>query len=252
VLGTTTPCPSAHPPAPLCAAGPAVALIITLVLDNTTPCPSAHPPAPLCAAGPAVALIITLVLDNTMPGTDHERGLHAWRPGAQQDDDWWEDDYMNRVGSCRAAAGQLRALELQAAALQCWACPSQSAHAPDPPPPFHPPAVPPPLPPSPACCAPPPPFPCAGGPRTPTGVPDATSRITLHPAPRTRPLRAGVWAAFQHHTALAAGRGRARQARVCGAGAAAHGGLLAPGQPRLPGAADLLGQVRAAAGRRQR
>lgn len=49
------------------------------------------------ATGPAVALIITLVLDNTVPGTREERGLHVWQQLDTNAGDWWEDDHMNRV-----------------------------------------------------------------------------------------------------------------------------------------------------------
>ena len=49
------------------------------------------------STGPAVALIITLVLDNTVPGTREERGLHVWQQLDMKDQDWWDDDYANRV-----------------------------------------------------------------------------------------------------------------------------------------------------------
>ncbi|CAL8465374.1 g4910 [Coccomyxa elongata] len=49
------------------------------------------------ATGPAVALIITLVLDNTVPGTREERGLHVWQQLDTNAGDWWEDDHMNQV-----------------------------------------------------------------------------------------------------------------------------------------------------------
>ena len=47
------------------------------------------------STGPAVALIITLVLDNTVPGTQRERGLHVWQPLDPAGADWWQDDHMN-------------------------------------------------------------------------------------------------------------------------------------------------------------
>ena len=49
------------------------------------------------STGPAVALIITLILDNTVPGTREERGLHVWQQLDMKDQDWWDDDYANRV-----------------------------------------------------------------------------------------------------------------------------------------------------------
>ena len=49
------------------------------------------------STGPAVALIITLILDNTVPGTREERGLHVWQQLDLKDQDWWDDDYANRV-----------------------------------------------------------------------------------------------------------------------------------------------------------
>ena len=49
------------------------------------------------ATGPAVALIVTLLLDNTIPGTRRERGLHVWQQLDEAGVDWWEDDHMNRV-----------------------------------------------------------------------------------------------------------------------------------------------------------
>lgn len=53
------------------------------------------------STGPAVALIITLILDNTVPGTREERGLHVWQQLEKEDEDWWEDDYANRVSRLR-------------------------------------------------------------------------------------------------------------------------------------------------------
>ncbi|CAL5222118.1 g4434 [Coccomyxa viridis] len=49
------------------------------------------------STGPAVALIITMVLDNTVPGTIEERGLHVWQHVYKDGEDWWDDDYANRV-----------------------------------------------------------------------------------------------------------------------------------------------------------
>ena len=51
------------------------------------------------STGPAVALIITMVLDNTVPGTIEERGLHVWQHVYKDGEDWWDDDYANRVCS---------------------------------------------------------------------------------------------------------------------------------------------------------
>ena len=95
-------------PVSRCAAlfDPAAALHCCCVLD----------PEPCCAdifnsifsTGPAVALIITLILDNTVPGTREERGLHVWMPLDAAESDWWEDEHMNavrapvpNVASCR-------------------------------------------------------------------------------------------------------------------------------------------------------
>lgn len=49
------------------------------------------------STGPAVALIITLVLDNLVPGTREERGLHVWQQVYKNSENWWDDDYANRV-----------------------------------------------------------------------------------------------------------------------------------------------------------
>jgi len=46
---------------------------------------------------PAVALIITLVLDNTIPGTIRERGLHVWLRVKGAAENWWDDDSLHDV-----------------------------------------------------------------------------------------------------------------------------------------------------------
>ena len=32
-----------------------------------------------------------------MPGTREERGLHVWQQLDMKDQEWWDDDYANRV-----------------------------------------------------------------------------------------------------------------------------------------------------------
>jgi nucleobase transporter 1/2 len=51
------------------------------------------------STGPAVALIITLILDNTIPGTREERGLHVWQQLDASGRDWFEDDHMNKAST---------------------------------------------------------------------------------------------------------------------------------------------------------
>ena len=81
------------------------------------------------ATGPAVALIITLVLDNTVPGTREERGLHVWQALDTNAGDWWEDDHMNRVRSALLApVCSCFELSSGACALGTAACNKISCH----------------------------------------------------------------------------------------------------------------------------